>query len=145
MSLTFAMDVNAPVEKVFDCVDDDQKLKIWVKGLEETIYPSGKNPNDPVGTKFVQKIREGRRVQQYDGEVIAYRKPEHIAVTISNAYFSADVDYRFTDVVNKTHLDYSCDIHCKSRFFKIVLLLFGWLNKLILKRQMKRLKALAEG
>jgi uncharacterized protein YndB with AHSA1/START domain len=144
MLCTYALDIAAPIEKVFDCVDDPDKLKLWLDGLEETTYLTERDPANPVGTKFKQKIREGGRVQEYDGEVTAYEKPKHLGVKIGASGFSVQVDYRFTPISTGTHLDYAADIRCNSIFFRVMIFLFGWLNKRILRKQITKLKELAE-
>jgi uncharacterized protein YndB with AHSA1/START domain len=142
--MTYRMEINAPIEKVFDLLDDKDKLKLWMDGLEDTVYTSARNPENPVGTRFKQRIREGGRVQEYEGEVTAYEKPKHLAVRIGNNYFIALADYRLTPTAAGTRLDYSCDITCHSWLFRIMAVLFGWLTKRILRKQMVKLKRLAE-
>lgn len=144
MPYTYTIEIDAPIEKVFDCVDDPEKLKLWMTGLEETTYLSEFNPHNPVGVRFKQKIREGGRVTEYDGEVTGYKRPEYLAVRIFGKQFSVQVDYRFTAWGNRTQLDYSADITTDSWLIRIMLVLVGWFNKLILRKQMKKLKALAE-
>jgi uncharacterized protein YndB with AHSA1/START domain len=144
MAVTYAMEVKAPIEKLFDYVEDKDKLPLWMDGLEETVYTTERDPNNPVGTKFKQKIREGGRVQEYDGEVIAYEKPKHLAVCIGNKHFAALADYRFTPTTAGTRLDYSCEITCHSWFVRVMAVMFGWLTRRILRKQMAKLKELAE-
>jgi uncharacterized protein YndB with AHSA1/START domain len=102
-----SLDIDAPIEKVFALVDDPERIKLWMKGLEETVYPTPPNRENPVGTRFKQRIREGRRVAEYDGEVTAYDKPTHLAVRIGNEKFLFDVDYRLSDLGGRTQLDYT--------------------------------------
>ncbi|NIN68580.1 MAG: SRPBCC family protein, partial [Anaerolineae bacterium] len=56
--------------------------------------PEGQNREQPIGTKFTQRIREGGRITEYEGEVTAYEKPYHLGVRIGSPQFSVDVDYR---------------------------------------------------
>jgi len=144
MALTYSIEMRASIDKVFDFVDDKEKLKLWMDGLEETTYVTERDPANPVGTKFKQKIREGGRVQEYDGEVLAYEKPKHVAVRIGNAYFHAVADYRFTPIDRGTRLDYTCDVTCHGWFVKLMGYLFGWFAKRILRKQMAKLRELAE-
>lgn len=67
--------VNAPIEKTFSLVDDAEKLKLWMDGLMDTEYTSPSDPANPLGTTFRQKIKEGGRVTEYEGEVTATRSP----------------------------------------------------------------------
>jgi uncharacterized protein YndB with AHSA1/START domain len=144
MAATYSMEVNAPIEKFFDCVEDTEKMKLWIDGLEETVYTTERDPANPVGTKFKQKIREGGRVQEYDGEVLAFEKPKYLAVRIGNRYFQANVDYRFTPIPEGTRLDCTCEITCHNWFVRVTAFMFGWLTKRILRKQMAKLKELAE-
>lgn len=77
MTVTYSQEIVAPIDRVFDLIDDDQKIKLWMDGLEETIYPEGLDREQAVGTTFKQRIREGGRVVEYDGEVTAYDRPHH--------------------------------------------------------------------
>src|SRR5262252_4650646 len=127
MATTCSVEMKAPIDKVFECVEDTDKMKQWMDGLEETIYTSERDPANPVGTKFKQKIREGGRVQEYDGEVLAYEKPKHLAVRIGNKMFAAVADYRFTPTHDGTRLNYTCELTCHHWIARFMKLLFGWL------------------
>jgi hypothetical protein len=113
-------------------------------GLEETIYSSPPDSANPVGTKFKQRIREGGRVAEYDGEVTAYDKPHHLAVRIGNEQFTVHVDYRFASTNSGTRLTYSAELLFHSWFARIMGVLFSWFTRGILNKQMIRLKEVAE-
>jgi len=144
VATSYSVEIKAPIDKVFNCVEDTEKMKQWMEGLEETTYTSDRDPANPVGTKFKQKIREGGRVQEYDGEVLAYEKPKHLAVRIGNKFFHAVADYRFAPTHEGTRLDYTCNVTCHSWFIRVMAFMFGWLTKRILRKQMTKLKELAE-
>jgi uncharacterized protein YndB with AHSA1/START domain len=144
MIFTHALEINAPIARVFDLVDDDHSLKLWMDGLEETIYPEGKNQANPVGTLFKQRIREGSRLAEYEGRVIAYENPNLLAITIGNAQFEMQVVYRFTPKGAWTWLDYSATLTRGSLFTKLMSKLFAPLTRRILDKQMRQLKELAE-
>jgi uncharacterized protein YndB with AHSA1/START domain len=144
MEIKYTLAINAPVEKVFNLVDDDEKLKLWMEGLEETVYTSEVDREKPVGTKFRQKIREGGRLVAYEGEVTAYDKPHHLGVRIGNKQFSMQVDYRFSSIETGTRLDYSAAMIEATWFARLVGKLFSGLTKRILNKQMAALKTLAE-
>ena len=144
MNFTYTVEINAPIARVFELVDDDDNIKLWMDGLEETLYPEGKNRTNPVGTKFKQRIKEGGHVAEYDGRVIAYEKPNHLAITIGNPQFEMRVVYRFTPKGAWTWLDYSATMTRGSLFMKLMSKLFAPLTRRILDRKMKKLKELAE-
>ena len=142
MNETWQMEIEAPIERVWPLVDDSENLRKWMDGLEETTYPDGFQR--AVGTRFVQRIREGGRVQSYEGVVTAYDPPRHLGITIGNRAFEMQVDYRFTDLGVRTRLDYLARKTRGGFVIKVMSPLFGWLTRRILRRQMAKLKAVAE-
>jgi uncharacterized protein YndB with AHSA1/START domain len=144
MPFTFTQAIAAPPEKVFHLVDDPEQLKRWLEGVEETTYLAPRNDENPVGTRFKQKIREGGRIQEYDGEVIAYDRPRRLAVRIWNSAFTIQVDYRFAPEGSGTRLDYQAEFVNSSFFMRVMVVLVGWYTRRLLRRQMAKLKELAE-
>jgi uncharacterized protein YndB with AHSA1/START domain len=144
MNETFSMVVAAPAERVWALIDDHDNLKRWMDGLEETTYPDGLDRSRAVGTRFVQRIREGGRVSEYQGVVTAYDRLKHLGIEIGNRAFSMAVDYRLTPVPGGTRLDYSAAMKRAGGFVRVMMVLFGWLTRKILRKQMAKLKALAE-
>jgi len=144
MTIVYTLQIAAPIERVFDCVEDEQKILQWMEGVESITYPGGVKPPVPVGTRSTVAIREGGRVNNYDSTVIAYDKPRHLAVHLSNASFTTEVHYRLTPENDGTRLDHTCDIVNPSLIARILMALFGWIAKAMLKKHMMRLKALAE-
>ncbi len=144
MLVTYQLDINAPIGVVFDFLDDDQKLKLWIDGLEETSYPDGQDQVNPIGTKFKQRIREGGRVVEYDGEVTDYVKPTFLGIRIGNRQFTLQVDYRLNATATGTRLNYKAEAVGASWLVKLLGKLFSPFTRRILDKQMKRLKRLAE-
>jgi uncharacterized protein YndB with AHSA1/START domain len=144
MNETFSMVIAAPAERVWALIDDQENLKRWMDGLEETTYPDGIDRSRPVGTRFVQRIREGGRVSEYQGVVTAYDRLKHLGIEIGNRAFTMAVDYRLTPVPDGTRLDYTAAMKRGGGFVRIMVVLFGWLTRKILRKQMTKLKALAE-
>jgi carbon monoxide dehydrogenase subunit G len=144
MRYTYALEMDAPIEKVFDLIHDPERHKLWLQGVEETRYVGAYDPANPVGAKFKQKIREGRRVQEYDGEVTAFARPTHLGIRLFTPQFSVQVDYRLTSLGGGTHLDYSAELSICSWFFRVIAAVFSWFMKGTLRKQMNKLKELAE-
>jgi hypothetical protein len=115
-----------------------------LQGLEETRYLGDYDPANPLGAKFKQKIREGGRVQEYDGEVTAFDKPKHLGVRIFNKQFSIRVEYRLAPAAGGSQLDYSADIACGSWFFKVIMTVFSFFTRGMLEKQLTKLKEVAE-
>jgi uncharacterized protein YndB with AHSA1/START domain len=144
MNETFSMVIAAPAERVWMLIDDQDNLKRWMDGLEETTYPDGLDRGKPIGTRFVQRIREGGRVAEYQGVVTAHDRLKHLGIEIGNRAFTMAVDYRLTPVPEGTRLDYSAMMKRAGGFVRVMTVLFGWLTRKILRKQMGKLKALAE-
>ena len=136
------VEISAPVERVFDLIDDPEKAKLWMDGLQETVITE--SPPNRVGTKFRQKIKEGGRTVEYSGEVTAYEPQRRLAVRIAGTGFGVDVDYRLTPVGAGTRLEFTCDMTMSNWFFRIMAKLAAGMNHRIIDKQMAKLKAVAE-
>lgn len=136
------VEINAQTERVFDLIDDPEKAKLWMDGLQETVITES-TPNR-VGSKFRQKIREGGRAVEYSGEVTAYEPQRRLAVRIAGKGFGVDVDYRLTPIDAGTRLDFTCDVTMTNWFTRLMGKLAAGMNRRIMDKQMAKLKAIAE-
>lgn len=144
MDITYRMELNAPIERAFSMVDDDRKARQWMNGLKEIIYTFPYNRQNPVGMKFKQRIREGVRMVEYDGEIIAYDKPRHLGLRIGNRQLTIQVDYRFSTTGEGTELEYSSRTIRAGRGTLLMERFFGWVAQRLIERRMRTLKKLAE-
>lgn len=145
MQLAIEIDIDAPVERVWPLLEDDENLKLWMPDVVETLYPDGKAAGDPVGTRFVQRIREGGRVRAYSGVVTAYEPRRLLGVRLGDGRnFETDVVYRLKDRGAATTLDYRCDVRLKSWLARVMIVIGGPMMRRIVKRHMANLKQLAE-
>ncbi len=143
-AITYSQEISAPIETVFELVDYPENMKLWMDGLEETIYTSELDRDNPVGTTFKQRIREGGRVAEYDGEVVGYDRPNYIGVTIGSKAFQMQADYRFSSTPSGTRLDYSAEMVTSTWWVRIIGRLMNWFTRRILTKQMAKLKEVAE-
>jgi len=137
-------EIIAPVEVVFSYLNDDEKMKLWMEGLESVEYPKGKKTAYRVGTKFIHTIKEGLNTQRYKGIVTAYEPPTLLTVKLMHPAHRIEVTYELTSHGRKTELDYHCELVFTSTYYRIMSVLFSWFTKRILKSQMAKLKLLAE-
>lgn len=144
MVFEHTMTVAAPIEKVFALVDDAEQLKLWMDGLEETVYTGPVDRDNPVGAAFRRKIREGGRISEYEGRITAYEKPRHFAVTVGNRHFSMHLTYRFTPVADGTRVNNEAGVTTHTVFAWLMSILFAWLTRRILRKQLAKLKQVAE-
>jgi hypothetical protein len=139
-----AIVIEAPIQRVFAFIHNDDKHRLWLEELEETIYEPDYDPDHPLGAKFQQKIREGKAVQLYDGEVTAFKKPSHLGVRLTNKSFSVQVDYRLKSVKRTTHVDFNSEFTFKNLAVRTMMNLARPLMHSVLQKQMKKLKEIAE-
>jgi len=66
------MAMNASAETVFACVDRPEQIVQWVEGAVDHVYISERNPANPVGQRFLQKLRMGKSLKEFQGEIIAW-------------------------------------------------------------------------
>ncbi|MCH9653584.1 MAG: SRPBCC family protein [Planctomycetes bacterium] len=144
MEITYQQEILAPIDIVFSFLNDDEKMKLWMEGLESIEYPKGKDLDNPEGTEFIHTLREGGHLQQYAGSVTQYQAPTLIAVELHNSAFRINVTYELTAIGRKTQLDYHCEMVFASLFHRIMGFLFCWFTNRILKSQMKNLRLLSE-
>jgi uncharacterized protein YndB with AHSA1/START domain len=138
------IDIEAPISKVFDFINDETKHKLWVEGLEETIHEPGYNRRNPVGSKFKQRIREGKKIEVYDGEVTAYERPKHLGARVYSKAFSVQVDYRLTYVKKMTHLEFASEVTFHNLAMKMLAGMSRSIMRAVIDKQMKTVKELIE-
>lgn len=145
MLLTLQMDIQAPIEIAFSYLEDQEKQKKWIHGLESTEYITPVDPANPVGVKFIQHLREGGRVQAYEGQVIAYRKNSLLGIQLHHPAFLIEVKYQLEVLSDKScRLFLTEKIKAKNLFSKIMNFFFQGIIKRTLKKQMSLLKQIIE-
>ena len=144
MRITYSMDILAPIERTFEFVCDHDKQKLWMDGLVETVYDTPFDGDNPIGTKFRQRIREAAHIAEYDGEILDFRRPDLMTVSIGDGLFRMEVCYSLARIDNGTRLDYSADMIIGSPYSSLMNRLLTLFTKRVLERQMRRLKEITE-
>jgi uncharacterized protein YndB with AHSA1/START domain len=143
--ITYLMDLSAPVEKVFALLSEPEQIQKWMIGLVGVEYLDDRDVENPVGVRFKQRIKEGGKVQEYEGEVTEYQKPCLLGVRVGNRMFTVHTVYRLTPIPTGTRLVYECEMTFHTGVAKVMGRLFGWFSKLLVRKLMKSLKQVAEG
>ena len=144
MKFLGSISIDAPQESVFDLLADPDRRGEWAKGIVEMRYTSEFDPQNPVGAEFMQRIKEGGRETEYSGVVTVYDRPNLLASKTTGGGFTMDLEYRLAPSGAGVVVENYVDLVSESRFAKIMGFLFGWLTRQIAKKQLKRLKAIAE-
>ena len=146
MNITTTTDINSPPATVWTYLDDSEKIKQWMKGVEEDV-PTSEGPTG-VGSTFRMRIREGRQLADYDGEILVYDVNRHMRVRLVGGCMKEPmkmtVDYVLTPIDGDgTRLDYACTGEVGG-VWRLLAPVMKPIVKLQLRGFMRRLKSLAE-
>lgn len=145
MLLRCKMTVNASAETLFACVDQPEHIVRWVEGAVEHTYISDRNPANPVGQQFIQKLRMGYSVKEFNGEIIAWQYPTHFGLRIPSPAYSSEAHFRITPGgPAQSVVDYSIDVTLHKPIVQLVSPLLRLPLTLFVRKQIGRLKAYAE-
>lgn len=129
MKITHTVDIAASPSLVWTYLEDREKQKQWMHGVVDN-HATSDGPTRP-GSTFRMSIKEGRKVVEYNGEILAYVVDEHMQVRLTGGCLRSDMsmtaDYRLSGGSSDgTRLDYTCtaDLHGMWRlgapFFKLM-------------------------
>lgn len=145
MLLRCTTPINASAETVFACVDEPEHIVSWVEGAVEHTYTTPRTLTSAVGQRFQQRLRIGKNIKEFQGEVIAWDKPTHFALSIPAPAYSSIAHFRITPKGPKQSVvDYSIDVTLHKAFVRAISPVLRIPLSLFVKKQMDRLKALAE-
>ena len=145
MRLTARIDIDAPPETVWRCIDEPALIVRWVEGALEHRYIDPRDPARPVGQRFVQRLQQGKKVTEFTGTLIAFDRPSHFAFTIPSPAYSSEAHFRLTPLgAGDTRVDYVIDVTLHTATAKLAAVLLRVPLAFFVPKQMRRLKALAE-
>ena len=145
MRQTRSIRINASPQKVWELIDDDDKVPKWMPHIVSTRYPEGRPMGDRKGARFVQEMRQGDVVSSYEGEITEYQQGKLLGVMTRPQAFAIHAVYHLSGDEDWTRLDYGCDVKPMTwRGYMMVWWARSVLNR-ILDQQLARLKWVAEG
>ena len=97
-----------------------------------------------VGATFSLKIREGRSVNEYAGEITAYERPRVLGSRLSGSIGATEMEYRVTPEGDGTLVEFFGVMQFETWHSKALGFLFGWFAWRIGRNQLKKLKQIAE-
>jgi len=135
----------ASAETVFACVDRPEQIVQWVEGAVDHVYISERNPANPVGQRFLQKLRMGKSLKEFQGEIIAWEAPTHFGLYIPAPAYSSEAHFRISpDGPTKSTVNYSIEITLHKAIVRLLSPLLRIPLTLFVKKQIGRLKRHAE-
>jgi hypothetical protein len=112
MRIDYRMEVRCTPWQLWPFLDEAEKQKLWLNTLVD-IVPTSAVPRS-AGSTFDLRVREGRRVSQYEGRINAYAPPRHLGVSFWGGFFQPGlvmrVDYRIADFQDHCRLEYHSEI-----------------------------------
>ena len=142
--LVHSVEIAAPPRLVFGLIEDPQVRKLWQQGLEETVdtfHPAG---GGKVGSRFVSRIREGGRLREYPGELIAYEAEALYSVRMDDSQYTLTISYSVVPQGPGTRAEFITRIEFHSWFSRLMSPIARLMLGTIMKNQLRSLKELAE-
>lgn len=144
MLIAFDEVIEASPRRVWSFLEDDANIPLWMPEYVETTYLDAYDEANPVGTRFLRKLKEGGRVTTYPGVVTAFEPEKLLGIRLGEGKFIVDVTYALENQGSGTHLRYQGDITLNSLFVKIMGHVFRPLTARIMRRHMANLKRVCE-
>lgn len=147
MMLSYSTEIHVPPDELWPVLCEAEYQKLWMKGLIDVQTVAG---DGSAGTRFKMKIQEGTKVVEYDGEIVAFHPPRHLAMRLRGGSlkpgWSMVANYKLANRITTTELDYGCWLEAPrvSLITRLLLPLFklgGWIQS---KSALKELKEVAE-
>ena len=137
------VEIKAAAGQIFPWLEDPERMRLWVKGLEYSEYLSPSAALG-VGTRFRQRMREMGRTVTYEGEILQREPPARLVVALMHHRFEMRVHYRLTGSQHGTHLRY--DLHLRPMDSTVARLeqAMGWMLERNARQQLIRLKDCSE-
>lgn len=144
MALSETLLIAAPPARVWALVDDPAQLSRWMPDVIAVTYPGGRNVKQPVGTRFVQTVRETSGEKTYDGVVTGFEAGTFLSIELMDAMVKIAVSYRLAPHRIGTRLDYQGDLAMRNPFMGMMALAAWPMARTILLAQITELKRVAE-
>ena len=145
MLLRCKMAVNAAAETVFACVDQPEHIVQWVEGAVEHTYISERNPANPAGQRFRQKLRMGKSIKEFHGEITHWNSPTHFGLYIPAPAYSSEAHFRISPSgPTQSTVDYSIDVTLHKAVVRALTPILRLPLALFVRKQIGRLKTYAE-
>ena len=124
MESTSSIEIDRPIEAVFDCTL--YRISEWsIIVVEDEVTSDGPVG---VGTTFRTVTEERGNRMEFDGKVTKHEPHTAHSVTMKGKSFDLEVDYTFEDLNGRTQVMQHSRVNAKG-FLKVFFFLFGWLMK----------------
>lgn len=141
----FELYIDAPIDYVFKCLDDDAIIVQWNSFLVENVYESSNDVLYPkTGMKFKSVQLIGKKQYTIDSEITVYEPPNHVALKATTKEGISFTDYYLERTGNQTKLVVELSTIPSNWFHRFLIKLFGWTVKGMYEEEYEKLKKYAE-
>ena len=145
MRLTTTIDIHAPTEVVWACIEEPEKIMQWVEGCLNHRYLTPEENGTMVGRQFEQQLQQGKDTVTFIGTMTQYDPLQHFAFHIPSAAYSSDASFHLKSLKpDVTQVFYSIDVELHTLKAKIAGFFLRLPLTFFVPKQMRRLKQLAE-
>lgn len=146
MRITYSLDIDAPIERVFSVLLDDTVSKQWIPNLAEFEYLE--ETDGKIGSTFREVYNElGKEIEMH-GVITAYEPHHHHACEMTGEVFDLAVQYNLTEQGTATTLCQNAEITFHGLLPKIMIVLMYpmviWMSKKQYRDSLGKFKALCE-
>ena len=119
-----SVEIDRPIDDVFELTNNHVGEWSIIVVEDEVI---NENPKG-IGTTFRTVTEENGKRMEFLGKVTRWDPPNVSAIHLTGKMFDIDAEYTFENLSGRTRVTQNSVVTGKG-FFKMVLLLFGWMMK----------------
>jgi len=153
MVVNVQLPVAASRERVWSLITEPEQQRKWMTGLVDNrqLHDGPARP----GVEFEFDIRERNKTSTYPGEFLVYSPSDKLAIRFwigkRHGRLAIHVSYLLTPSSAGTQLDYRCELNTDNAGVMLKWLfwtlgpLMNWGSTRVVRRQLEKMKQLAEG
>jgi uncharacterized protein YndB with AHSA1/START domain len=111
------VEIDAPVERVFEYVAEPERMHEWVGGLLE-FRPLG--PGPALGARGVQVVHMAGRRWELESELTRYEPPRELEARLVHKDFESLASYRLEESNGRTRVTTTMETEYKQAFARLL-------------------------
>ena len=136
-----SVEIDAPVERVFEFVAEPERMHEWVGGLVEF---RKLGPGPQLGSRGVQVVNMAGRRWELESEITRYEPPHELEARLVHKDFESRARYRLEEGDGRTRVTTTMDIQYKQTFARLLAGVVTRQTQRKLEADLARLKQVAE-
>ncbi|EPZ0459748.1 SRPBCC family protein [Bacillus sp. CD3-5] len=140
MSFAIEIVIPAPIDVVFDYVNNDEKIMEWSTFMVENRYPPHVDVNNPrEGDKYISVQKMGKKIYELEAEILECEAPYIVSIGCEMKQGYTAATYMLEEDEEGTSLTLIIEFEPKSFLYKIMYKLTGWMTRAVYMGEMERL------